>query len=326
MRVIGSGHSFNNLTEPAFGVLTPLHPLRLSPLWCSGRSEHAHGSSPCTGGYVVNLHDKYKRVLAIEPLKERQYGHAGAPPVTAYATVQAGIRLKDLCAQLELQGYGVHNMGAPPSNISSNAIRFLWYLSSHEMLCRCCAGNYYEQTVGGVVATGTHGTTGAWPLIDSHASVPAKQRSVIRHAWAAECRCTLSECFTGVQQSAALTCTTTQYCRPVPGGHLYLHPGEGQGCQRAGQHRRAFWSGVHLVGSARDCLDHHTESDRHVLAEAPGSCMLLKPDACCSVLREGRGMHKTQVAVACGLSPNTMAQPHSQNVFLPYRSRLWMTS
>jgi hypothetical protein len=59
----------------------------------------------------VNLHDNYNKVLSIDPLSKPEYGVLGAPPVTAYATVQAGIRLKDLCAQLEAKGYGVHNMG-----------------------------------------------------------------------------------------------------------------------------------------------------------------------------------------------------------------------
>ena len=69
---------------------------------------------------MINLHDNYRKVLAVTRLKTPEtVGGPGAPPVTAYATVQAGIRLKDLCAQLARngdwletkQGYGVHNMG-----------------------------------------------------------------------------------------------------------------------------------------------------------------------------------------------------------------------
>ena len=147
VRVIGSGHSFNNLTEPAFGKPSAAskRDTEKSNLRSTTSVKH-HGMTaqevvvfiqlvrgvkivrsqqytrptalrsiavvPVAGGYVVNLHDNYKKVIGIQPLKTPEFGYPGAPPVTAYATVQAGIRLKDLCAQLEAKGYGVHNMGA----------------------------------------------------------------------------------------------------------------------------------------------------------------------------------------------------------------------
>eukprot|EP00884_Botryococcus_braunii_P000486 jgi/Botrbrau1/10438/Bobra.0133s0045.1 len=102
VRAIGSGHSFNNITEPALG------------------------------SYVINLAPHFNKVVRIDKLATPERDNIpDSLPVVAYGTVQGGMKLKDLTYQLSKLGYGVHNMG-----------------------------NYYQQTVAGVISTGTHGTTG----------------------------------------------------------------------------------------------------------------------------------------------------------------------
>jgi FAD/FMN-containing dehydrogenase len=77
VRAVGSGHSFNDVNEPAL------------------RS------------YVINLARNYNKVVRIDKLPSPQVGGVpGSLPVVAHGTVQGGIQLRNLTYQLSKLGYG----------------------------------------------------------------------------------------------------------------------------------------------------------------------------------------------------------------------------